>query len=116
MNTFYNELASFEVAKKLKKLGYTKDTGFRYNKDGKLVDPIFSDSDYDAPTFADAIDWMMDLGIIINIDYISPACGWDYTVHRMDNQGEIYVTTNAYKSFADCANPALICAIENLVK
>ena len=81
MKSFYTDRVPFELAKELELCKYPQCrkednwAGVKYTMDGELTSAPYANH-YAAPTYAEAIDWLMRKNIFISIYYVNESKKW----------------------------------------
>lgn len=119
-NKFY---VSYEVAKLLKEKGYDRECISYYYDDGKEIDYSFcgernstwEERCVSAPTKAEAIDWLEDKGIMIDIHWIGfvDSRKWNYSIFNCSTYDRIDTMYN-YLTRLEAEEAAIIKALEML--
>lgn len=120
MKKYYTEIIPYELAVKLKESGFPQKPGMNYYE-GVLERYDYEQFEkyhkyiYTGPTYAEAIDWLMEKGwqILFSCEH----CVWDACVGKMES--DMYCMTDCEKSDNDwtvVANAAIEKALELLKK
>ena len=125
---YYTKIVSFEIAKRLKKLGYTKDHGYQYSEDGNLCDPAAPGGHSgicEAPIYAEVFDWLIekDIEVDLSIENFGKPYSWTWVVQcvgsrwkdRINSKKSPMMTTEeVFEDFSECANIAISVALDVL--
>lgn len=109
---------SYEAAKLLKEKGYDDEYITFYNENGELIIPYDKEEYhvlYPCPTKAEAIDWLENRGITIDINWVrfNENRRWDYSIFNYSNC-DIIDTKYIYTTRLEAEDAAIIKALELL--
>lgn len=111
----YTSIIPFELAKEFKDVGYNKNhdiqTGYQFDEKGKLCDPSTPggcEGICEAPTYAEAIDWLMEKGLLISIQHN------EFNIWDIKSEEEVCNYVNSSYSWQDLADFAIEKAIRLL--
>lgn len=126
------EFVPFELAKKLKKIGYPqieKNTLAMYDEDGEwysLATTIgveycfvdFNEHDCVCPTIEQVLTWIREVHNIHIATGVTPRSSWRFVIMFCDERGleEPTVTENNFHSFEDAVIEGIEYVIKNLIK
>ena len=118
MTKYYTSIISFEAATHLKYVGYSKTWGYQYNYSGKLVDPAAPaglEGICEAPTYAEAFDWLLDKGLCISVYALDSSDGILWNSQLTDVANDTFDGSFGYReTFVKAADAAILKAIEIL--
>lgn len=116
---FYTSLVPFWIATRLKDLGYTKNSGYQYDKDGKLCDPAApggAQGVCEAPTYAETLDFLMSKEVFIevfSVHHITLGHTWGWQIYSGEDADD-YGSDTLDKPWHEAMNEAIGKALETL--